>query len=50
MPIEGRMKDTPTGDTGTRVHLKYLLHSAGVVAKAFGCQNDPVVPRQLPSA
>ncbi|GAA5705934.1 hypothetical protein [Streptomyces avermitilis] len=49
VPIEGRMKDTLTGDTGTRVHLERLLYSAHAVAQAFECKNKPTVPTELPA-
>jgi len=49
-PIEGVMHDTLTGDTDVRVHMKYLLHSAGVVARSFDCQNNPTVPSDPPAA
>jgi len=50
VPIEGVMHDTLTGDTDVRVHMKYLLHSAGVVARSFDCQNNPTVPSDPPAA
>lgn len=50
VPIEGVMHDTLTGDTDARVHMKYLLHSAGVVARSFDCQNNPKVPAEPPIA
>lgn len=50
VPIEGRMTDTLTGDTGARSHFTHLLHSAQVVAKAFNCQNKPVVPAEAPAS
>ncbi|MFF0064130.1 hypothetical protein ACFYRC_21745 [Streptomyces sp. NPDC005279] len=50
IPIEGELTDTLTGDTGARVHLTHLLHSAKVVADSFGCQNKPVVPAEPPTS
>ncbi|MEU0073191.1 hypothetical protein ABZ027_27110 [Streptomyces sp. NPDC006332] len=50
VPIEGVMNDTLTGDTDTRTHMKYLLHSAGVVARSFDCKNNPTVPADPPTA
>lgn len=49
VPLEGSMTDTLTGDKATKPHLQYLLHSAGVVAKAFACQNNPTVPASVPA-
>lgn len=50
IPIEGLMADTLTGDTGARVHLTRLLHSAKVVADSFDCENKPVVPAEPPAS
>ncbi|MCX4823653.1 hypothetical protein OG883_28020 [Streptomyces sp. NBC_01142] len=50
IPIEGELADTLTGDTGARVHLTRLLHSAKVVADSFDCENKPVVPAQPPAS
>lgn len=50
IPVEGRLTDTLTGDTGARVHLTHLLHSAKVVADSFGCENKPVVPDEPPAS
>lgn len=49
MPLAGAMTDTLTGDTGTRSHPQYFLHSARVVAKVFACRNDPTVPTKPPA-
>ncbi|MFD7403166.1 hypothetical protein ACFV7R_10935 [Streptomyces sp. NPDC059866] len=49
VPIEGSMTDTLTGETTAENHLKYLLHSARVVAQTFDCQNKPTVPEELPA-
>ncbi|WP_330457556.1 hypothetical protein OIB37_11940 [Streptomyces sp. NBC_00820] len=49
VPLAGSMTDTLTRDTGTEPHLRYLLHSARVVAKEFGCRNHPVVPATPPA-
>lgn len=48
VPLAGSMTDTLTGDTGTGPHLRYLLNSARVMAKAFACRNNPTVPTKLP--
>jgi hypothetical protein len=44
------MTDTLTRGTGTKPHLRYLLHSARVVAKQFGYRNHPDVPANPPKA
>ncbi|MDV7216772.1 hypothetical protein [Streptomyces prunicolor] len=49
VPLAGSMTDTLTGDTGTGPHLRYLLNSARVVAKAFACGNNPTIPTKLPA-
>ncbi|MEU6706254.1 hypothetical protein [Streptomyces wuyuanensis] len=50
IPLEGLMLDSLTGETSTRVHYTHLLHSAKVVADAFGCENKPVVPATPPAS
>ncbi|MFK4224220.1 hypothetical protein [Streptomyces sp. NPDC019890] len=50
VPIEGQLTDTLTGDTGARVHLTHLLHSAKVMADNLDCQNKPVVPAEPPAS
>lgn len=50
VPIEGRMTDTLTGDTGIRTHFAHLLHSAQLVTRTFNCQNKPVVPAEPPAS
>ncbi|MCX4511361.1 hypothetical protein OHA27_13800 [Streptomyces sp. NBC_01619] len=50
IPIEGRLTDSLTGETSTRVHLTHLLHSAKVVADSFGCENKPAVPAEPPAS
>jgi hypothetical protein len=48
MPLEGGMTDTLTG-SGRAEHLKRLLYAAGVVAKKFDCQSQPIIPAAPPS-
>ncbi|HET6357242.1 hypothetical protein [Streptomyces sp.] len=50
IPIEGQLTDTLTGDTGARVHLTHLLHSAKVMADTLDCQNKPDVPAEPPAS
>lgn len=50
VPLAGSMTDTLTRNTGTEPHLQFLLHSAQVVAKEFGCLNHHVVPAKAPVA
>ena len=49
VPLAGSMTDTLTGDAGTGPHLRYLLNSARVTAKAFACRNNPTLPTELPA-
>lgn len=50
VPIEGRMTDTLSGDTGERARFTYLLHSARVMTGQLGCENKPVVPAEPPAS
>ncbi|MFJ6633848.1 hypothetical protein ACIQMR_21040 [Streptomyces sp. NPDC091376] len=50
IPIEGRLTDSLTGETSTRVLYAHLLHSAKVVANTFGCENTPVIPAEPPAS
>lgn len=50
VPIEGRMTDTLTGDTGTRTRFTHLLHSAQVMTGKLDCQNKPVIPAEPPAS
>ncbi|MBN0044193.1 hypothetical protein JS756_08740 [Streptomyces actuosus] len=50
VPLEGSLTDTLVAGAGRLEHLTYLLHSARVVADAFGCRNDPVVPEAPPES
>ncbi|MGH4033906.1 hypothetical protein ACQB60_33805 [Actinomycetota bacterium Odt1-20B] len=48
--LEGWMSDRLTGDPSHRTHLRYLLHSAKVMADAFDCTNNPQIPTTVPSS
>lgn len=50
IPIEGETTDTLTGDRDARTHLRYLLHSAQVMARTLDCQNKPVIPDEPPAS
>ncbi|MFC9456410.1 hypothetical protein [Streptomyces sp. NPDC056983] len=49
-PLAGVMTDTLTGDTSAREHMKHLLHSTQVMARALACQNKPAIPSEPPSS
>lgn len=45
-PLAGVMTDTLTSGTSARDHMKYLLHSARVMADSLKCRNDPTIPAE----